>query len=321
MCTNCRNDSCACRPCTYPNGAVALIVAQIFFLVAFLMSFFAAGDCKFLLVPEAQVGDRLDAILDNTTDAGAAGTDSAAGGTDNEGTKRGLGLFFFEDAAGACTWEDRDFDERTFDAYWDHVGRSDWEDASEAAVAVTVLGFCALVWSLLFACLAHPRIVRFIFAAVVLVVLTILQGVSFLLLRSDFCNAHDCSLGRSGHYGIAAVFFYFFAGLALLFTKDHPRGGARSPEPIQTYTQTYPPGDAAAAAAGKDGENATHAVEEHNTDEEEASAPVEESSSSGAIPAGAEEEVQAEEGSGRSDVNVSSAVDSQATTVQAQNAY
>jgi len=275
------NDNCACRPCTYPNGVLVLITAQILFFIAFLMSLFAAGDCKFVSVPEDQVSLQLSEIFRNTNpDADDM----------DEGKKRGLGLFFFEDAAGECTW-DRYHNETTFDAYWDYVGRSDWEDASGAAVSATTLGFCAFVWSLIFACVAHPKIIRFSFAAFVLVVLTILQGVPFLLLRSDFCNEHDCSLGRSANYSIAAVVLFFLAGFLMFFTKDHP---GRDQSSIPTYPPTI------LASTSKD-ENATHA-DEHNEDEE---APVVRSTIA-RVPVGDNKMV---------DVSL---VDSQATTVPAQ---
>jgi len=291
MCSS--NDICACRPCTYPNGAIVLIIAQILLFSAWLLSFWAAMDCKFVTVPEDQeLFVKLNEIaLDTDTVQDA-----------NKGQKRGLGLFFFEEhATGECAW-DVYRDEDSFEAYWDFVGYSDWEDASAAALAAASLAFCAFVWSLLFSCIAHPKIVRYSFAAFVLVVITILQGVPLLLLRSDFCSDHDCSLGRSANYGIAAIVLFFVAGFLMLFTNNYQLYDESAE---QTYPQAhqYP-------SASKD-DNATHVVE-HNDDAE---APVERSvdektAVTNSIIPGANEVPEM--------ADVSLAVDSQATTVEAR---
>jgi len=209
-------DSCACRPCTYPNGAF-IIIAQILVAIAFASSFMAAGDCKFVTVPANQVDGNLTAIFhDENPD-----TNYVNGSTTTD-KRRGLGFFFFEELDGECSW-DHNHSNTTFHEYWDFLGRSDWEDAAQAGVAATALGFCFLVWLMLFSCVAHPKIVRYCLAGLLIVLLPVLQSVMFgMVLKSGFCDEYDCELGRSAHYGITAVVLYFVAGVLLVLTRDYP---------------------------------------------------------------------------------------------------
>ena len=254
MCVNSR-DTCTCRPCcTYPNGFIVLLLAQVLMFCAFLMSLFAVGDCQFVTVPATEsVDDSLTAIF-NDTDVKV----------DDNDTERGLGFFFWEDVDGECAW-DREHTEDSFEAYWDFVGRSDWESAASAAFSACVLSFCFFVWLLTFSCLAQPKIVRYSCAGLLIVLLTVLQSVPFRLLNSsEFCDEHDCSLGRSAHYSIAAVVLYFVAGVLLLFTRDYPGpGGAGSSAQVFVPATTAPE-----EQQPKNGTIDENATVEHTLDEE-----------------------------------------------------
>jgi hypothetical protein len=183
-------------------------MVQIILFAAFVLSLFAFGDCHFVTVPRNQVNETLlSSFFSESTS-----------GPESESNEQGFGIFFFEESDGDCSW-DHNHTESTFIEYWDYVGRSDWEVASNVAIAATCLGLFSLVWSFLFSCVAQPKMVRFSFAAFVLLVMPILQAVPFMLLESDFCDEHTCSLGRSSRCSIAAVVLFFVAGLLLFCTK------------------------------------------------------------------------------------------------------
>ena len=231
---NSRQDACACRPCTYPNGLV-LVLVQTVLVAGLVLSLIAAGDCQFVTVPRNQVNETwVNSIFAESTS-----------GPDSESKDRGFGVFFFEEADGDCSW-DHNHTKSTMNEYWDYVGRSDWEVASNVAIAATCFAFVSLVWSFLFSCIAQPKMVRFCFAGFVLVLMPILQAVPFMLLHSEFCDEHTCSLGRSSRSSIAAVVLFFVAGLLMCCTKDCPG------QDVSTMLDQNPPAIAAVVPEAKE---------------------------------------------------------------------
>jgi len=282
-----RSDTCDCRPCTYPNGAVVLVISQILLFIGFILSAVAAADCQFVTVPAGSVDGELSRIYGSTVRA--------------DDTKRGLGFFFFEDTNGECTW-DRHHHDDTLDEYWDYLGHSDWEDAARAAVAATWISFLFFIWVMVFSCAAQPKILRYLGAALLIILLTVLQSVPFMVVDSDFCNKHDCSLGRSAGYAIAAVVLFFVAGVLLFFTRDYPGRDRVEPQPLVLAPAPVlaPADDHTSKSSGDENATADHTINDEENPQQ---------LTDRALP----EEVPVQD-----DMVDVSLVDSQATTVKAR---
>ena len=224
MC-NTNSDSWSCRPCTYPNGILVLIVAQILMLAASILSLVSMGDCHFVTVEASKVDPFLTTIFKDNNETATLQSVS-------NDERRGIGFFFYEDIKGNCNW-DKNHTEATFEEYVDFLG-DDWEGPRGAGTTALVLGWCFWGWLLAFSCAAHVKVARYILAAVIIVTQTILQASTYAVLDSDFCNDHDCQIGRSARCGAVAVALFFVTGVLMFFTKDYPGKARNEQQPIGT---------------------------------------------------------------------------------------
>jgi hypothetical protein len=49
-----------------------------------------------------------------------------------------------------------------------------------------------------------------------------MQGLTFLIFRSELCSGGNCTFGRGAGFSVAAIFAFFMAGLCFAMTKDYP---------------------------------------------------------------------------------------------------
>jgi hypothetical protein len=209
------SDTCECRSCTYPNGVFILILAQILMLAASLFSLFVVCDCQFVTVDAAAVDPILTAIFHNESIP-----------VQPNKQDRGLGFFVWEDVDGKCTYEHNyNITEASWKDYENFLG-SDWNAARAMACYAAFFAWAVLIWLLVFSCVAHPKVIRYILVGVLIVLMPIFQSIPFLVMGSDFCNENDCQIGRSAIYSAVAVGLYVITGILLLFSKDYP--GARN---------------------------------------------------------------------------------------------
>jgi hypothetical protein len=120
---------------------------------------------------------------------------------------RGLGLVTFDKPNGECYWYNEFSDEADVEDqirwYFDKLG-SDWEVARGFAYSTPVIGFVLFLYSLCLCCSAEVRGIRYVMAFVLAVLLTIFQGLTFLVYASDLCEEFDCDFSRSSGFSVAA---------------------------------------------------------------------------------------------------------------------
>jgi hypothetical protein len=226
MCSNKPSDTCECRPCTYPNGVFILILAQILMLVASLLSVYAVYDCQFVTVDAAAVDPFLTTIFPSIP-------------VQANNKDRGLGFFFWEGVDGQCTYENNyDYSEVSWQDYENFLG-SDWDGARAMACYAAFFAWALLIWLLIFSCVAHPKVIRYILGGVLIVLMPIFQSITFAVMGSDFCNENNCQIGRSARYAAGAVGLYAMTGILLLFSKDYPGTRRRQP-PIAPHDSDKP---------------------------------------------------------------------------------
>jgi hypothetical protein len=203
------NDSCSVSCCKYPNGTFQIVLGQIFLFFALWLSLSAMGDCEFvtakLVVPEPFFP--------------GLPHDVWAGG------RSGVGFFTFQQANGNCYYGPS-YNKELAHWYFDYLG-SDWRAARVMGTIVFVAGWPIWFWTLAFACIAHIRSVRYVLAGTLVLVLSVLQLLTVLIVRSDFCERQSCELGRSGFFSVASGLCLIISGLAFFFSKDHTHRSAR----------------------------------------------------------------------------------------------
>jgi hypothetical protein len=79
-----------------------------------------------------------------------------------------------------------------------------------------------------FACMATKRHYRAILSFLLILVLPLFQSLSFLVLRTEFCEKNDCQLGGGGQLVIAAILVSFVAGILLCLGTRNFRGNPYS---------------------------------------------------------------------------------------------
>lgn len=233
-------DQCGCRPCcSYPNNVWTILFAQLLTVVAFGFTAAAALDCQFVTVSSALIDAFTTQVFNETQPEG--------GWVNNNDTKRGLGFFGWETLDGSCavggessTFHEDDESQAYVDStegalelYYSNLVGWDWKKPAVMAATSGILAFIAVLWIVLFTCVANQRPYRAALSFLLMVMLPLFQSLTFLVLRTDFCETNDCQLGRSGHQAIAAVLLYFCTGILLCVgTSNFPgnpytKGGGR----------------------------------------------------------------------------------------------
>jgi hypothetical protein len=224
---NRNKDSCDCVGCCrYPNGPIQLILAQILLFLGLMFSIEAMIDCRFVDATIESVPKPLPETLETYLPTGS---------------RRGLGFFFWELENGECSWDlDDDLTDDLIEDYIDFLG-GDWRAPRGMGITALTLSFVIWIWILVFSCVAHLRPVRYVVAALCLLILVAFQAVTFAVVTSDFCDDADCKMGRGARFSIGAIVCFFLTGHLFIVMRDHP-GDANT---AVTVTQVAP------AAVGK----------------------------------------------------------------------
>jgi hypothetical protein len=206
-------DQCSCRiVCSYPNSLYTIIVAQLLTIASFALYLGAAMDCHFVVGPASVIDvfsvQHLQNINKTITEDDLL----------NNATERGLGFFSWESLDGSCASCDghkkTGGTNTTTVTFSDLVG-TNWEATQVMAIISVVLSVIAVMWMLSFSCVASKRAYRAMLSFLLIVVIPLFQSLSFLVLRTDFCEANDCQLGGGGQRVIAAIPLSFAAGILL----------------------------------------------------------------------------------------------------------
>ena len=221
-------DQCGCRTCcSYPNNVWALLPAQLLVAVAVASSAYSYIDCRLVKVAntrENEIDDFTIRVLYNGT--------TPVGVINNNATYRSLGVFGWEDIQGDCSHLG-DFEEEGTAKHPELVG-SDFVKFQVLGGVVAILGLFVFLWLVcLQSCVAHTQRYRRIVAALLIVILPLLQSLMFRILATDFCRQKNCRISDGGVIATVAVVVYFIAGIILLVgTQDFPGNPYRKRKPI-----------------------------------------------------------------------------------------
>jgi hypothetical protein len=209
MINNRNKDTCDCIGCCrYPNGPIPLILAQILMFLGAIFSIESMVDCRFVnATTHGNFPWRLSESLETylPTDI-----------------RLGLGFYFWELRNGECSWDlEDDLTDDLMEDYQNFLG-GDWRAPRGMGMTALVLSCIIWIWILVFSCVAHLRPVRYVVAALCLLVLAVFQAVTFAVVTSDFCDDADCQMSRGARFSTGAMVCFFCSGLLFLVTRDHP---------------------------------------------------------------------------------------------------
>eukprot|EP00529_Nitzschia_sp_RCC80_P027863 CAMPEP_0113484076 /NCGR_PEP_ID=MMETSP0014_2-20120614/23771_1 /TAXON_ID=2857 /ORGANISM="Nitzschia sp." /LENGTH=257 /DNA_ID=CAMNT_0000377659 /DNA_START=128 /DNA_END=901 /DNA_ORIENTATION=+ /assembly_acc=CAM_ASM_000159 len=208
-------DSCMCG-CAYLNGPFQVMCAQCLTFAGAWLSFAALGDCAF-----AEIKSPLNVI---------PGIDFAA---------QRVGFITFEGPNGSCYWYDSFNNilspEDQLQAYWNLLG-SGWQQVAVVSAVAAGFAWYFFWYTTSFCCSSQVRGVRYTNGFIMSVLLTTVQGCTFIAYQTGFCTQYGCSFGRSAGFSVGALLCYFFAGVAFFCMSDYP--GDRW-QPPTNITNTY----------------------------------------------------------------------------------
>jgi hypothetical protein len=131
--------------------------------------------------------------------------------------------------------------------YWHILGRT-WQIAGVVALLSTVFSILFFLYTTSFCCSAQVLPIRYLNGIFLSVFLELIQGSTFVVFGSNFCDENGCSSSRSAGFSVGAILCFFFAGMAFLLTSDYP-GDLYQPPPTagagshsSPTTKTVPPG-------------------------------------------------------------------------------
>lgn len=194
----------------YLNGWVAVLGIQLFALIGMLFSIATLGDCSFM-----ELDERLFFPGDMDEDLPLKVTQTQY-----------VGFLTWKMLDGSCYFYLSGSDPVSqLTEFRDILGR-DWELTRIVAMLSACLSFVYFCYLLSFTCSSQVRGVRYFNAVFLSVILTGLQGVTFLSFDSSFCEEYGCTFSRSAGFSVVSMACFFLSGLCFCCTKDYP--GPRS---------------------------------------------------------------------------------------------
>lgn len=205
-------DHCRLTCCAYPNGTSWVLTSQLLLVTAIFASLAAMTDCQFVT-----------AVLDDTTDYSHEIPDfllPTDGILDQE--RRGYGFYFFEDPnENVCFWVSTNrYDGDALDQYFVFMGE-EWLAPRATASLACGIAILLTLWLCAWACVAHIRIFRIIVLAIIWGILVPFQISVLAVLNSEFCDAFDCRMNRSGWFAILAFALFLIVGVSMCFTRSY----------------------------------------------------------------------------------------------------
>lgn len=81
------------------------------------------------------------------------------------------------------------------------------------------------------------------------IVMVIIQGCTFVVFGSAFCDDNGCTFSRSAGFAVGAMLCYFFAGIAFFATIDYPGELHMGEASYRSESKSVPMGAAVAPVA------------------------------------------------------------------------
>ncbi|KAG7340653.1 hypothetical protein IV203_024196 [Nitzschia inconspicua] len=198
--------------CGYHHGAFPTLVAQFLLFCGFWFSVAVMGDCSFVEVAEP-IQVRQDGAL---------------------ATRLGL-LSYTEMGTGQCYfWTDTlprgtvpgkyspVYGEQQFEYYMQEVLGSQWYltiGLSATAVGISLVCF---VYVTTYCCSTQVHAIRLFSGLMVALIFVTVQGLTFLVLSTDWCVDNQCETSRTTGFSFASIVSFFLSGCAFLFMTDYP---------------------------------------------------------------------------------------------------
>lgn len=198
----------------YLNGWVAILGVQLLALAGMLFSFAAMGDCSFMKLEERLF---FPPDLDENLPLKVTQTQY-------------VGFLTWMMLDGSCYfYVDGSDPAGQIQEFFDILGR-DFEMARIVAMLSACLSFVFFCYLLSFTCSSQTRGVRYFNTVFLSVILTGLQGVTFVSFNSSFCDEYGCTFSRSAGFSVASMMCFFLSGLCFCCSTDYP--GPRSSKKV-----------------------------------------------------------------------------------------
>lgn len=192
--------------CVYLNGWAGVLSVQLLALIGMLFSVATLGDCSFM-----ELENRLFFPLDLDENLPLKVTQTQY-----------VGFLTWKMLDGSCYFYFDGLDKRgQLEEFQDILGKN-WEVARLVAMLSACLSFVFFCYLLSFTCSSQVRGVRYFNTIFLSVVLTGLQGVTFLSFDSSFCEEYGCIFSRSAGFSVASMACFFLSGLCFFCTTDYP---------------------------------------------------------------------------------------------------
>jgi hypothetical protein len=140
----------------------------------------------------------------------------------------------------SCYWYNSGSNpEEQIQTFIDILGK-DWEMSRICGGLSSSLSFLFFCYLLSFTCSSQTRGVRYFNTVFLCVVLTALQGLTFLTFDSnnDFCEEYVCTFSRSAGFSVVSMGCFFLSGLCFCCTQDYP--GPRWKKKTSSFPSSSP---------------------------------------------------------------------------------
>jgi hypothetical protein len=197
---------CGCK-----NGVVQGLFAQFLLFCGFWFSLAVIGDCSFVEVVEP-IQVRQDGVM---------------------ATRLGL-LSYTEMGTGQCYfWSDAILTnttgslvpldgEKQLEYYVRDVLGSQWYPSIVLASTVVVISLLWFIYVTSYCCSTQIRGVRFFTGFMVALVFVTIQGLTFLVLATKWCDRNQCVTSRTAGFTYASCASFLLSGCAFFFMSDYP---------------------------------------------------------------------------------------------------
>eukprot|EP00537_Pseudo-nitzschia_pungens_P012608 CAMPEP_0172388126 /NCGR_PEP_ID=MMETSP1061-20121228/5284_1 /TAXON_ID=37318 /ORGANISM="Pseudo-nitzschia pungens, Strain cf. pungens" /LENGTH=315 /DNA_ID=CAMNT_0013117941 /DNA_START=36 /DNA_END=980 /DNA_ORIENTATION=+ len=213
-CCSCRNagegyyeqsgDSCLWGgPCL--NGWKPIVGAQLLAMCGMFFSVATLADCSF-----AELGKRMFFPEDMDEDLPLEVTQTQY-----------VGFLTWKKLDGSCYWYTSGSNWEDQLATFHEMLGYDWEKSFYTAAISATLSVVFFCYVLSFTCSSQVRGVRYFNAVFLCVIITTLQGITFVTFSSSLCDEYGCTFSRSAGFSAAAMLCFFSSGLFFFGTTNY----------------------------------------------------------------------------------------------------
>lgn len=186
------------------------MLAQFLLFCGFWFSMAVLGDCAFVEVSEP-IQVRQDGAM---------------------ATKLGMFSYTEMDTGRCYYWTDAIFrngtvgipisEEQQLEFYVQDVLGEQWYGTLSLAATAVVISLLWFLYVTSYCCSTQILPVRLFTGFMIAVVFVAVQGLTFLVLSSDWCSDFQCKRGRTAGFSIASMAAFFISGCSFFFMTNYP---------------------------------------------------------------------------------------------------